>query len=82
MTEISLLKLSELVSGTLKGNDGMSVSEIITDSRSIVSSVKSIFFALKGDRNNGHFYIEDLYNRGIINFVVSEYIKIYDNLMY
>lgn len=81
MTEISLQKLSELFSGTLKGKGKNLVSEVITDSRSIVSSKHSIFFALKGARNDGHEYIADLYERGIRNFVVSEYKDEYNILL-
>ncbi|MCF6364888.1 MAG: bifunctional UDP-N-acetylmuramoyl-tripeptide:D-alanyl-D-alanine ligase/alanine racemase [Bacteroidales bacterium] len=73
MTEISLQKLAEVVSGKLIGKSEQVVSEIITDSRSFVSSEKSIFFALKSKRNDGHKYINDLYKRGMSNFVVSEY---------
>ena len=41
MTEISLNNLSDLLSGDLKGKPEIIVSEIITDSRSIVSSERS-----------------------------------------
>ncbi len=80
MIEISLQSLSQLFSGKITGDSSRVINEIITDSRSVVSSVKSIFFALTGDRNNGHSYITDLYNRGIFNFVVSDYKNEYDNL--
>ena len=80
MTEISLQKLAELVSGKLTGKPNQVVSEIITDSRSFVSSEKSVFFALKSKRNDGHKYIEDLYKRGMSNFVVSNYLNKFNNL--
>jgi len=80
MTEISLQKFAELVSGNLKGKPEQVVSEIITDSRSFVSSEKSVFFALKSKRNDGHKYIEDLYKRGMSNFVVSDYLNQFESL--
>jgi len=80
MIKISLNILSEIIKGKLIGNKDLYISEIITDSRTFVSSKKSIFFALKGLRKNGHSYIENLYERGIINFVVSDYKKEYKNL--
>lgn len=73
MTELSLQKLTDVIKGKLYGDDNQIISEIITDSRSVVSSKKAIFFALEGERNDGHNYILDLYQRGIINFIVSEY---------
>ncbi len=80
MTEISLQSLSQLFPGNIKGDSNRLVNEIITDSRSVVSSERSVFFALTGERNNGHSFISDLYKRGIINFVVSEYNSEFDNL--
>ncbi len=77
MTEITLQKMTELVYGRLIGNPEQVVSEILTDSRSIVSSDLSIFFAIKGDRHDGHNYIPDLYVRGIKNFVITDYIHKY-----
>ena len=80
MTEISLQSLSQLFPGKIRGDSNRLVNEIITDSRSVVSSERSVFFALKGERNNGHSFITDLYKRGIINFIVSEYRAEFDNL--
>jgi alanine racemase len=80
MIEISLQKLAEVTGALLYGSKEAGVSEIITDSRSIVSSPKSIFFAIKSERNDGHNYIPDLYERGIVNFVVSDYHEAYKEL--
>jgi UDP-N-acetylmuramyl pentapeptide synthase len=30
-----------------------------------------LFFAIKGERLDGHHYLQDLYNKGIRNFVVQ-----------
>ncbi len=48
------------------------ISDILIDSRAIVNPSNSIFFAIVGQRNNGHKYIEELYEKGIINFIVQE----------
>ena len=42
------------------------------DSRKITSPDHTLFFAIPGEHNNGHKYIEDLLNKGIKNFVISE----------
>lgn len=72
MQNISLQQLAKITNGKLFGNKEVRVSEIITDSRSFVSSNKAIFFALKSKRNNGHKYIKKLIESGIENFIVSE----------
>jgi len=79
MNKISLNILSEITKGKLIGNGNLFISEIITDSRTFVSSENSVFFALKGLRNDGHVFIEDLCERGIINFIISDYKKEYAN---
>jgi alanine racemase len=72
MIDISLENLAEVLGARLYGRKDAHVSEVITDSRSIVSSPKALFFALKSERNNGHKYISELIEKGIVNFVVSE----------
>ena len=47
------------------------ISQLVTDSRSVVDPAESLFFALKAQRD-GHKYIGDAYTNGIRNFVVSE----------
>jgi Alr-MurF fusion protein len=42
------------------------------DSRKAVSGSGSVFFAIRGERHNGHHYIQSLYEAGIRQFVVEE----------
>lgn len=48
------------------------VTHLLTDSRSLVDPPHTIFFALKGNGNDGHRYVEPLYRRGVRYFVVME----------
>ena len=48
------------------------IKELAIDSRKVVMPARSIFFALKGDRHDGHTFIDQLYNDGVRAFVVSE----------
>ena len=48
------------------------VEDILIDSRRFIRAANTLFFALKGDRNDGHKYIQDLYRKGIRYFVVSD----------
>jgi alanine racemase len=50
----------------------LTLSYLLTDSRTVVFPDESLFFALKSDRNNGHRYIAELYRKGVRAFVVSE----------
>ncbi len=49
-----------------------SLQHLLTDSRKIVSAASSLFFAIKGDRRDGHEFIEDVYNAGVRNFVITD----------
>jgi len=48
------------------------VQHLLTDSRKIVSAPASLFFAIKGDRRDGHEFIDDLHQAGVRNFVISD----------
>ncbi|MBP7272842.1 MAG: bifunctional UDP-N-acetylmuramoyl-tripeptide:D-alanyl-D-alanine ligase/alanine racemase [Saprospiraceae bacterium] len=45
------------------------------DSRSITFPSTSLFFAMNGVRHNGHIFLEEVYQSGVRNFVVSENIE-------
>ncbi len=47
-------------------------SEILIDSRKNTNYKAAIFFALTGDRHNGHEYIHELYQKGVRNFIVEQ----------
>jgi Alr-MurF fusion protein len=46
------------------------VKYLLTDSRKIVSAANSLFFAIRGDRRDGHEFIPSLYEAGVRNFIV------------
>ena len=49
----------------------MEVSDLLIDSRQLVSADKALFFAIVSARNNGHRYIKELYEKGVKAFVVK-----------
>ncbi len=51
--------------------DKIVVEDILIDSRKFIRASKTLFFALKGTRNDGHRYLRDLYRKGIRYFVIS-----------
>ncbi len=53
-------------------NPEAEVSRLLIDSRKIVFPQASLFFALVGQRNDGHDYLEAAYQAGVRNFVISK----------
>lgn len=47
------------------------VSRLLTDSRSLSFPEETLFFAIKTKHGDGHKYIEELYRKGVRNFVVN-----------
>lgn len=56
---------------TQKPQEGV-ISYLLTDSRNIFYAEQSLFFALKTENNDGHKFIEDLYQSNVRNFVVQQ----------
>lgn len=48
------------------------ISILLTDSRTLTRPEHSLFFAIRTATNDGHKYINDLYDLNVRNFVVSE----------
>ena len=48
------------------------IEYLLTDSRKVVFPLQSLFFALNGNRRDGHYFITELYDKGIRNFVVQK----------
>jgi len=52
------------------------VEYLLLDSRQIATPTVSLFFALPGERHDGHRYLADLYKAGVRQFVVSQKVDI------
>lgn len=48
------------------------ITYLLTDSRRLVFPANTLFFALDGPRRSGNSFISELYQQGVINFVVSQ----------
>ena len=48
------------------------ITELLIDSRLLISPSDTLFFALQTQRNNGHKFISKLYSEGVRAFVISE----------
>ncbi len=60
--------------------DEMFVNDILLDSRKLLSPANTMFIALDTKRNDGHKYINDLYDRGVRIFLISHFDDSYDLL--
>ena len=49
-----------------------SISELVFDSRKVTFPEKTLFFAIKTAKNDGHLYIPELIKQNVLNFVVTE----------
>ncbi|MFA5972307.1 MAG: bifunctional UDP-N-acetylmuramoyl-tripeptide:D-alanyl-D-alanine ligase/alanine racemase [Lentimicrobiaceae bacterium] len=73
-SEYSISEITQIVKGELihvSDADAL-ITELAIDSRRIILPEGSLFFALTSKRNDGHKYIEELYEKGVRNFVVEE----------
>ena len=64
-------KITTLIGARRIGTADATIGWLLTDSRSLCFPEETLFFALKTTRNDGHRYIDDLYRRGVRNFVVA-----------
>lgn len=47
-------------------------NDILIDSRKLINTHNNLFIALKSSRNDGHRFINELYDKGVCNFIVSK----------
>lgn len=57
------------------------IDDFLIDSRMLGDSLMTLFFAIKTNKNDGHLFVEDLFCRGVRNFVVSEIDNLPQNVL-
>ena len=72
--EYSIHEIASTIGAKIMPHDAPDtrIALLLTDSRSLVDAPKTLFFALKGDGNDGHRYVEPLYRKGVRHFVVED----------
>ena len=65
------MQIKKILKADFKGNEEAIINYVMFDSRKTIPSLKSLFFAIKSNQNDGHKYIEAMYSQGILNFVVN-----------
>lgn len=75
MIEYTIGQIAQIVNGKLVAPEifqDKKIEQILTDSRTFFRGEHTLFFALKGPRNNGHTFIPGLLNRGLNAFIVDQ----------
>lgn len=67
-------KIAEVVEGTFlkKKIFKNSIQHLLFDSRQVNFPSTSLFFAIAGERRDGHDFIQQLYTKGVRNFIVEK----------
>ncbi|MES2591030.1 MAG: bifunctional UDP-N-acetylmuramoyl-tripeptide:D-alanyl-D-alanine ligase/alanine racemase [Bacteroidota bacterium] len=70
----TISNISSVIKATVTGNGKQDrvIKNLLIDSRKLSNAETSLFFAIKGERHNGHTYIAELYEKGVRAFVVSD----------
>jgi len=71
----SLQHIAGIINSKTVVNTDANIEHLLIDSRTVLFPADSLFFALKGPRRNGHSFINELYQKGVRSFVVSEKIE-------
>lgn len=70
---LGLKNIAKIINGKIIHQETESIiSAISIDSRKISSPSSTLFFAIPGKRNDGHQYIEELIEKGVSSFVISQ----------
>ncbi len=73
MTQYNLKEIAQMMNGQLVGDGSILINHLVTDSRNLLSPSNSLFFAIKGERHDGHQFISDMFHlKGMKNFVVEQ----------
>lgn len=70
----SITEIASIIGSDSKiSTPGAGISTLLIDSRSLTEAAGTLFFAITTSTGDGHRYIEDLYAKGVRNFVVERF---------
>ena len=76
MQNLTFKKIAGILKSHFIAGEGYAENNIIKsvsiDSRTIADMTSCLFFAIKGVRHDGHLYMDELYAKGVRNFVISD----------
>ncbi len=67
-------EIAHIIDGQIINEDlkDQVITDILIDSRRLINPSNCIFIALVSKKNDGHHYINELYDRGVKNFIISD----------
>jgi Alr-MurF fusion protein len=73
-TRYTIGQIAAIINGKLIQNapEENDIKNLLTDSRRFIHAESSLFFAIKGDRHDGHKFIETLFSEGVRNFIITD----------
>ena len=71
--QIAAILNAQFLQENKSANNESSIEHLLIDSRKIIFPESSVFIAIKGERNDGHAYIQDVYDAGVRNFIIETY---------
>ncbi|NDC31336.1 MAG: hypothetical protein EBZ58_10455, partial [Bacteroidetes bacterium] len=71
--QIAAILDAQFLQENKSANNESSIEHLLIDSRKIIFPESSVFIAIKGERNDGHAYIQDVYDAGVRNFIIETY---------
>lgn len=75
----SIHKIAKILDAIASDLNDADISILLTDSRQVFYPAETLFFALSTKNNDGHKYINELYELGVRNFVVSQMLPDWEN---
>lgn len=75
----SIHKIAKILDAIASDLNDADISILLTDSRQVFYPAETLFFALSTKNNDGHKYINELYELGVRNFVVSQMLSDWEN---
>lgn len=64
--------IASIIGATNSVITNATIEHLVIDSRKIIFSETSLFFALHSNRRDGHSFINEVYERGVRNFVIDK----------
>jgi alanine racemase len=70
----SITAIKKIIDGTfvLRNNSAAEVEHLLTDSRKLLFPSATLFFAIAGPRRQGKDFVQELYQKGVRNFIVDK----------
>lgn len=76
----TISELAKIVNVKDLNDPKIEISYLLTDSREIYNPKQTLFFALKTKYNDGHKFVDELYQLGVRCFVVQDFLPEWKNL--